>query len=68
MDKKIKCDGFIKKGKQCEYKTYCSKANVRCLHSGENARMDYHCGYCKSFRMIDALRKIKNEKLLTDIT
>lgn len=50
---KIKTDGWIKKGKECEFTEYCSKAGSRCSHTGENRKSDYHCGYCKAFRYIE---------------
>ena len=52
--------GFIPKGTDCEFKEYCAKSGAQCLHSGENKKINYHCGYCKSFRIIE---KVQNRKL-----
>jgi len=53
-------DGFIPKGKTCEYEEYCAQSGTRCCHNGENKNSRYHCGYCKSFRMIDIMKKETN--------
>lgn len=63
---KIEVDGFLPKGTECEYTEYCTRSGVRCLHSGENKRINYHCGYCKAFRFIDASRKLKNEPTILE--
>lgn len=63
---KIEVDGFIKKGQECEYREFCSKSGGQCLHSEENKKINYHCGYCKSFRMIDAERQFKNEPTIIE--
>lgn len=52
-------DGFIVKGKTCEFSEYCSKSGVRCLHTGENKKSNYHCGYCKAFRIIEFTQERK---------
>ena len=57
-------DGFIKKGATCEYSDYCDRSGVRCLHKGENTKSTYHCGYCKSFRMIDHDRIERGEETI----
>ena len=62
--KKNELDGFIKKGTACEYSNYCEIAGARCLHKGENKKTTYHCGYCKSFRIIDQGRLERGEKTL----
>jgi hypothetical protein len=59
-------NGFIKVGEECEYSDYCNRSGCRCLHSGENKKMMYECGYCKSFRMIDAGRKLNNEPTILE--
>ncbi|MBV5347867.1 hypothetical protein JZU46_06610 [bacterium] len=59
-------EGFIEKGKDCEYIEYCSKSGSRCCHNGENRTIKYHCGYCKSFRMIDEMRKARGEKVILE--
>lgn len=51
-------DGFIPKEEACEYEEKCSKAGVRCQR---DTSIKYHCGYCKSFRMIDILNKEKEK-------
>ena len=47
--------GWIEKGCECEfYADKCMKSSVRCNRTGLDK---YHCGYCKSFRMIIANRE-----------
>jgi len=52
-------DGVIKKGTECEFNSYCSKSGVQCGHGAFGDDLDYHCGYCKSFRMIAVLKAEK---------
>ena len=46
-------DGFIEKGAECEFTLKCSQNGVACKH---DTTIRYHCGYCKSFRLINYMK------------
>lgn len=46
-------DGFIPKDGTCEFSDKCSKSGVACKQDSE---IRYHCGYCKSFRLIEYMK------------
>ena len=55
--------GMIPKGTECEYNIKCSKSGVRCE---QKIDMNYTCGYCQAFRMIDILNAEKAAKALAE--
>lgn len=52
-------DGFIPKDGICEFEEYCNKSGSRCQR---DSSIKYHCGYCKSYRIINILREKTGEK------
>lgn len=46
--------GNIKKDQLCEFEQKCTIAGVRCMR---DSSVNFHCGYCKSFRMIQSQKE-----------
>lgn len=56
-------DGFILKDESCEYEEKCRRSGVQCRR---DSMTKFHCGYCKSFRMIDIMRREESASLEND--